>query len=96
MYSVRRTASLTIRFDRLICDGVIKDQKDPARLGHVSRAQVSQIMALLYLVPDIQEAVLFMPRVERGRDPVKLRDLLPVAAEVEWRKQRRLWQEIWN
>jgi hypothetical protein len=30
-------------------------------------------MALLLLAPDIQEQILFLPRTERGRDPVRLR-----------------------
>src|SRR3712207_3152134 len=32
-----------------------------ARLGHVTRARVTQIMNLLNLAPDIQEAILFLP-----------------------------------
>jgi hypothetical protein len=43
------------------------------------------------LAPDIQERVLFLPRTERGRDPVILHDLLPIAATADWRRQRRLW-----
>jgi hypothetical protein len=43
-------------------------------------------MNLLYLAPDIQEAVLFLPRTERGRAPVVLRDLLPIASTLDWKK----------
>jgi hypothetical protein len=46
------------------------------------------------LAPDIQEALLFLPRTERGRDPVILRDLQPVASTIDWRSQRRLWEEL--
>ena len=38
------------------------------RLAHVSRARITQIMNLLMLAPDIQVAILFLPRVEYGRD----------------------------
>jgi hypothetical protein len=55
---------------------------------------VTQILNLIYLAPDIQEAVLFLPRTERGRDPVVLRDLLPIAALTDWRKQRPRWREL--
>lgn len=51
-------------------------------------------MSLLYLAPDLQEAVLFLPRTQRGRDPVVLRDLLPLASTTDWRKQRRQWREL--
>jgi len=44
-------------------------------VGQVSRARVTQIMNLLHLVPDIQEAILFLPRVVRGRDPICLEHL---------------------
>ena len=70
-----RLMALAIRFDQLIRDGVVADQAELARLGHVSRARVTQIMALLNLATDIQEAVLHLPLVERGREPVAERDL---------------------
>src|SRR5262249_46333169 len=66
----------------------------PRRLGPVPRARVSQLMSLLYLAPDLQEQILFLPRPERGRDPVILRDLLPIAAVPNWKRQRRLWQAL--
>jgi hypothetical protein len=86
--------ALAIRFDQLIRDGEVRDLADIARLGHVTRARVTQIMNLLHLAPDIQEAVLALPRVEAGRDPVTERDLRPIAAIVDWRKQRRAWARV--
>lgn len=91
---VTRLMALAIRFDQLIRDGEVRDLADIARLGHVTRARVTQIMNLLHLAPDIQEAILFLPRVEQGRDPVTERDLRPVAALADWRKQRKAWAEI--
>jgi hypothetical protein len=86
--------ALAIRFDKLIRDGVVADYSELARSGHVTRARVSQVMSLLHLAPDIQEAVLFLPRTERGRDPLVLRDLLPIAAGPDWRQQRRMWADL--
>jgi hypothetical protein len=63
-------------------------------LGHVTRARVSQIVNLLSLAPDIQEALLFLPPTQRGRDPIILADLQPIAATFDWRKQRRLWRQL--
>jgi hypothetical protein len=51
-------------------------------------------MNLLGLAPDIQEALLFLPRTQRGRDPILLADLQPLAAALDWRKQRRLWRQL--
>ena len=91
---VTRLMALAIRFDQLIRDGEIADYAEIARLGHVTRARVTQIMNLLHLAPDIQEAILDLPRVEHGRDPITERDLRPIAAVIDWRKQRRLWREL--
>jgi hypothetical protein len=87
-----RLLALAHRLERLLRTGVVRDYAELARLGRVTRARVSQIMGLLNLAPAIQEQVLFLPRTERGRDPVILHDLLPIAATADWRRQRRLWE----
>jgi hypothetical protein len=51
-------------------------------------------MNLLNLAPDIQEAILDLPRTVTGRDRFVLRDLLPIAALHDWRKQRKMWSEL--
>ena len=86
--------ALALRFEGQIREGKLKDYAEIARLGNVTRARVTQIMNLLNLAPDIIEAILDLPAVERGRDPVVLRDLLPIAAEFEWSEQRRLWRGV--
>lgn len=91
---VTRLMALAIRFDGLIRDGEVTDLAEIARLGQVTRARVTQIMNLLHLAPDIQEAILHLPRVESGRDPLTERDLRPIAALSDWRKQRRLWSAM--
>jgi hypothetical protein len=91
---VSKLMALAIRFDGLVREGVVTDQAELARLGHVSRARVTQIMNLLHLAPDIQEDVLFLPRVERGKEPIQERHLRPIAAVPDWRKQRRMWNEL--
>jgi hypothetical protein len=91
---VARLLALAHRFDRLVRTGAVASYGALAALGHVTRARVCQIMNLLLLAPDIQEQVLFLPRTTRGRDPIILADLQPVAAAVDWRKQRRLWRRL--
>ena len=60
----------------------MRDLAEIARHGHVTRARVTQIMNLLHLAPGSQEAILFLPRVEYGRDPLSERDLRTIAAFV--------------
>ena len=75
---VSRLMALALKFDRLIADGVIEDQAELARLGHVTRARTTQIMGLLYLAPDIQDEILHLPRVTKGCDPVAERHIRPI------------------
>ena len=82
---VARLMALAIRFDQLIRDGVVADYADLARLGHVSRARVTQIMNLLNLAPDIQERLLLS---KAGTDDLHERRLRALAAEPDWQRQR--------
>ena len=91
---VARLMALAIRFEELLRTDAIGSYAELAALGHVTRARVSQIMNLRNLAPDIQEEILFLPRVTRGRDPVHLRQMQPIAATADWGKQRRLWAEL--
>jgi len=88
---VAKLMALAIRCERLLQGGVIADQAELARLGHVSRARVTQIMNLLNLAPDLQELLLFLPPVAAGRDPLTERALRRVVAEPDWRKQREMF-----
>ncbi|MFG0243662.1 MAG: hypothetical protein ACF8R9_12820 [Phycisphaerales bacterium JB054] len=91
---VSRLMSLAIRFDELLREGAVEGQADLARLGHISRARVTQIMNLLLLAPDIQAAILNLPLTVRGRDPITETMLRPIAAEVDWAVQRRMWSPL--
>ena len=91
---VSRLMALAIRFEQLIRAGEVTGQAELATLGHVTRARVSQIMCLGCLAPDVQEEVLLLPRTTKGRDPIQLRHLLPIASTADWRKQRVQWNDL--
>jgi DNA invertase Pin-like site-specific DNA recombinase len=91
---VTRWMALALRCADLLRDGSIRDQAELARLGHVSRARASQILNLLHLAPDIQQALLFLPGIERGRDPVLLCQLQPLARMLDWTRQRQCWRRL--
>ena len=91
---VSRLMALAIRLDGLLRVGAVGNHADLAVLGHVSRARISQILNLLNLAPDIQEAILFLPRTLRSRDPIHLRQLQSVAAISDWKMQRILWRSL--
>jgi hypothetical protein len=91
---VARLMALALRIDGLLRAGAIPNAAEAARLGHVTRARMSQILSLLNLASDVQEDLLFLPPTERGRDPIILKDLLPIAQTLDWGKQRRLWRQL--
>lgn len=91
---ITRLMALAIKLDGLIASGAITDQAELARAGCITRARATQIMALLSLAPDIQEAILDLPPVTAGRDPVTERDVRPIAAELDWERQRTLWAQM--
>jgi hypothetical protein len=89
-----RLMALAIRFEDLLRRGEVKDYAELARVGHVTRARVTQIMNLLSLAPDIQERILFMPLTTDRSDPVKEWDVRPIAAEANWEDQRKRWATV--
>ena len=91
---VARLMALAIKLDGLVRRGVVHDYAALARLGHVSRARITQIMNLLLLAPDIQEQLLFLPETPRGRDPIHLRPLQPIALLPNWSEQRPRWRRL--
>ena len=91
---VARLMALALRLDELVRTGQVGSYSELASLGQVTRARISQILNLLYLAPDIQEALLCLSPTVRGRDAILLADLMPIAATFDWRKQRRLWRQL--
>jgi hypothetical protein len=90
---VARLLALAHRLDHLVRQGGITNYATLARLGHVSRTRISQIVNLLCLAPDIQQAILFLPRTVRGRDAIRLGQLQPITQVLDWRQQRALWRK---
>jgi hypothetical protein len=81
---ISRYMALAIHFEDLIRQGVVTDYADLSRLGHVTRARVTQIMNLRLLAPEIQESLLFTSCFPEQLD---LRTLQRVASEKCWKKQ---------
>jgi hypothetical protein len=77
--------ALAHRWNDLIRSGEVRDRAELSRLVGVSRARVSQVMRLLDLAPEIQDAVLGGeidgPGVEK--------ELRAVAQHAVWAAQRR-------
>src|SRR5262245_21972611 len=88
---IARLMALALRFEELVRSGVVRDYAELARLGQVSRARMTQIMNLLHLAPDIQEQILFLPPLGRGRDWLGVDQIHRLTAVLDWPTQRRNW-----
>jgi hypothetical protein len=86
---ITRYMALAIYYEDLIRNGHVHDYAEIATLGHVTRARLTQIMNLRLLAPDIQEQLLTLPSIVRGRDSLCLRKFQALALEPGWRKQRQ-------
>ena len=91
---VTRLMALAIKFQEMVDSGEVRDYADLARLGYVTRARITQLMNLLNLAPDIQEAILLVPATIKGRDAVSERGLRSLTVIVSWPRQRRAWREL--
>jgi hypothetical protein len=83
---ITRLMTLAIKFQDMVDRGEVRDYADLARLGYVTRARITQIMNLLMLAPDIQEAIL------EGSGELRLteRDARDLTRLVCWCEQRGL------
>ena len=91
---VARLLALALRIEHLVQSSVVPNYATVARLGHISRARLTQILNLTLLASEIQETILFLPPIQSGPDPIKERDLRPIAAEPDWQMQRRIWRQL--
>lgn len=86
---ITRLMALAIKFQSMVDRGEVRDYADLVRLGYVTRARLTQIMNLLLLAPDIQEAILDSSSAWRRNSTITERDLRSVSRIINWSDQRR-------
>jgi len=91
---VARMLALAHKIDAMVRDGLLRDYADGARRLGLTRARVTQITNLLLLAPEIQEAILDLPPVINGRDPINERQLREIVAQTDWGRQMGLWNKV--
>ena len=90
---VAQVMALAIHCEQLIQRGLIKNQSELAHYAQISTGRMTQIMTLLNLAPEIQEAILELPLVETGRAPITEIEVRPIALQMDWAVQRGMWVE---
>lgn len=91
---VSRLMALAIKFEQLVRQGRASSYRALAEAGHISRPRLSQILSLTELAPEIQEQLLFLPKVVAGPDPITERALRHIARSIDWDWQRKQFESL--
>ena len=91
---ITRLMALAIKFQDMVDRGEVCDYADLARLGHVSRARMTQIMNLLHLTPDIQEQLINLRTSNGSGRTLCERHLRKLAGLTDWSEQRKFWKNV--
>jgi hypothetical protein len=93
---ITRLMALAIRCDELLRTGKVRDVEHLATIGNVSQPRISQVLSLTMLAPDIQETLLFLPRLAEGKPDISEKSLRKITMLDDWEEQREVWQEKWH
>jgi hypothetical protein len=77
---------------RMVDRGEVRDYADPARLGFITRARMTQIMNLLNLARNIQEGILESDAGEAATKRLCERHLRTITSLGLWKDQRFRWR----
>jgi site-specific DNA recombinase len=91
---VSRLMALAIKFERLVREGAVRNYRDVAAAGQISRARMSQIMRLCDLAPEIQEELLLLPKTMVGPDRFTEKSLRQIARSIDWDWQRKRFRAL--
>jgi hypothetical protein len=91
---ITRLMALAIRCDELLRTGKVRDLEHLATIGNVSQPRISQILRLTMLAPDIQETLLFLPRLTEGKSEISEKSLRKITMLDDWNEQRKAWVTI--
>jgi site-specific DNA recombinase len=91
---ISRLLALAIHLEGLVSEGAVRNYRELAEAGHVSRARLSQILQLNHLAPEIQEQLLFLPPTRAGFDPLREEQVRSWARVVDWQQQKQLFRAV--
>ncbi len=84
---VAQMLALAHKIQEAIDRGAVPDRATVARRLGFTRARVTQLLDLVLLAPDIQEALLQLEAVD-GEEPMSERALRPLVRTANWTEQR--------
>jgi hypothetical protein len=90
---VAKLMALAIRYQKMLEEGVFEDITQLAAFAQVTQPRMTQIMNLNHLAPDIQERLLLLPPILKGKDTIHEHMLRRVCAVLDWEGQRLMWEK---
>lgn len=91
---ITRLMALAIDLDSRLRDCADLDCRTVADVGCVSRPRITQVLNLLQLAPEIQECLLMLPPLARGREPITEKSVRQLSAEYDWERQRERFEQL--
>lgn len=91
---VTQVLALAIHIQDQVNRGEVEDFAEYARQRFVSRERISQVMKLVWLAPDIQMEILYLPPTPGGRYPISEQNLRRIGEMLSWEDQRAAWQQL--
>jgi hypothetical protein len=86
--------ALAIVLDEMVRTGKVASYAELATIAQVSRSRLVQIMSLVNLAPDLQEALVVPAPGGPASDGPTERQLRQVVAEADWEAQRTAWSRL--
>ena len=91
---ITRLMALAIKYEQLLKSGEIYGQEALARLAGIDRSLISRILRLRLLSPRIQEQLLNLSEITKGREELGLTKLIPLTRIHSWSKQETAFAEL--
>jgi len=85
---ITRLMALAVKYENLLREGLVHTHGELAELAGADRSQISFIVRLRLLAPDIQEWLLNLPETDKSKDPLNWRQMRRLAGIVSWECQR--------
>ena len=91
---ITQVLALAIHIQELVRKGEVQDYAEFSRKRQVTRERISQILKLVWLAPDIQTEILYLPPILGGRYPISELSLRPIADLLSWKEQGEAWMKL--
>ena len=91
---ITRLMALAIKLEADVGKGGQRDYAVLSRQGCISRSRLTQILNLLHLAPDIQERLLLLEPLDKGREVITEKSLRRLASDWHWERQRERFDAL--